>query len=210
MKCENCGENEANVKYTQIVNGEKKQMFLCEECSKKLGIGDMQFSMPIDFSSFLGDFFSDFNEEAFIPTLEPIRKLQCKNCGLLFDDFLHTGKFGCSECYTQFENMIDPIFENIQSSNRHVGRIGKVLQDITNNEEKSSRKDKEQNLESTSKEHSEDLSRKSAKLANKDDGEKEQKQLDKIEQLKQELKQAIAEERYEDAAKLRDKIKDIE
>ena len=32
MKCENCGKNEANVKYTQIINGEKKQMFLCEEC----------------------------------------------------------------------------------------------------------------------------------------------------------------------------------
>ena len=38
MKCENCGKNEANVKYTQIINGEKKQMFLCEECSKKLGV----------------------------------------------------------------------------------------------------------------------------------------------------------------------------
>ena len=36
MKCENCGKNEANVKYTQIINGEKKQMFLCEDCHNKL------------------------------------------------------------------------------------------------------------------------------------------------------------------------------
>ena len=45
MKCENCGRNEANVKYTQIINGEKKQMFLCEECSEKLGINDIHFNM---------------------------------------------------------------------------------------------------------------------------------------------------------------------
>ena len=42
MKCENCGKNEANVKYTQIINGEKKQMFLCEECSKKLEVSKIQ------------------------------------------------------------------------------------------------------------------------------------------------------------------------
>ena len=32
MVCQNCGKNEANVKYTQIVNGVKKEMVLCEEC----------------------------------------------------------------------------------------------------------------------------------------------------------------------------------
>ena len=39
MLCENCGENEANVRYTQIVNGVKKEMHLCDKCSKELGIG---------------------------------------------------------------------------------------------------------------------------------------------------------------------------
>ena len=61
MKCENCGKNEANVKYTQIINGEKKQLFLCSECSEKLGISNINFNMPIDFSSFLGDFFNEMN-----------------------------------------------------------------------------------------------------------------------------------------------------
>ena len=56
MLCENCGENEANVKYTQIINGVKKEMSLCNKCSKELGIDKMDFSIPINFSSFLGDF----------------------------------------------------------------------------------------------------------------------------------------------------------
>ena len=37
MLCQNCGENEANVRYTQIINGEKKEMVLCDKCSKELG-----------------------------------------------------------------------------------------------------------------------------------------------------------------------------
>ena len=61
MLCQKCNKNEANVKYTQIINGEKKQMFLCEGCSEKLGINDIHFNMPISFNSFLEDFFNDMN-----------------------------------------------------------------------------------------------------------------------------------------------------
>ena len=53
MLCDNCKNREANVKYTKVINGIKKEMNLCEECSQKLGITN-NWSMPIDFSSFLG------------------------------------------------------------------------------------------------------------------------------------------------------------
>ena len=187
MKCENCGKNEANVKYTQIINGDKKQMFLCEECSEKLGIGHT-FNMPIDFSSFLGDFFNDFNEEAFIPTLEPQPKLQCKKCGLLFDDFLHTGKFGCSNCYTEFENMIDPILKNIQSANRHIGRIGELTEGMEIEENS--------NDERVQNNYNKEISK--------------QKPKNELDVLKEKLQKAIEDERYEDAAKIRDEIKKME
>ena len=58
MLCENCGENEANVKYTQIINGVKKQMNLCEHCAEKLGINNMSFSMPMNMFNFMEDMFS--------------------------------------------------------------------------------------------------------------------------------------------------------
>ena len=38
MLCQNCGKNEANIRYTQIVNGVKKEMALCSECAEKLGV----------------------------------------------------------------------------------------------------------------------------------------------------------------------------
>ena len=174
MKCENCGRNQANVKYTQIINGEKKQMFLCEECSQKLGIGNMQINMPIDFSSFLGDFFDEMEGATFIPTLRSPNELKCRKCGLSFDEFMHTGKFGCSNCYEEFETRIDPIIKNIQGSNRHIGRIGK----ITKEDEEIDKEVIQENNE--------------------------------LEDLKEKLKLAIQEERYEDAAKFRDEIKEIE
>jgi protein arginine kinase activator len=177
MKCENCGKNEANVKYTQIINGEKKQMFLCEECSEKLGINDIHFNMPINFTSFLTDFFNDMNDISFVPTLGERNIPKCTKCGLTWEDFLHTGKFGCSNCYNDFEARIDPILRSLQGATSHTGRIGEVR---TGNNVK-------QNLD--------------------DKLEEENKNVSKTEKLKEDLKQAIKEERYEDAAKIRDEIK---
>ena len=45
MLCQNCGKNEANIRYTQIINGVKKEVALCSNCAKKLGMDE--FEMPI-------------------------------------------------------------------------------------------------------------------------------------------------------------------
>lgn len=178
MKCENCGKNDANVKYTQIINGEKKQMFLCEECSEKLGINDIHFNMPINFTSFLTDFFDDMNDISLMPSVGTLNPLKCSKCGLTWDDFLHTGRFGCSNCYSDFETRIDPILRSLQGATSHIGRIGDIKQ---GNNVKQNLDDKLQNEEIEA--------------------------VSKIEKLKADLKQAIKEERYEDAAKIRDEIK---
>ena len=182
MKCENCGKNNANVKYTQIINGEKKQMFLCEDCSEKLGINEIHFNMPIDFTNFLTDFFSDTTDFNLLPTISENLEPTCSSCGLTWDNFLHTGKFGCSNCYSDFELKIDPILRRMQGANNHIGRLGNVK---TGNNIK-------QNLDD--------------KIENSNNNKSESK----LEQLKEDLKNAIKEERYEDAAKLRDEIKKME
>lgn len=184
MLCENCGKKQANVKYTQIINGERKEMNLCEECSEKLGISNMDFKMPINFSSFLGDFFDEFEKSSFMPALEPIKTLKCDTCNLTFEEFMNTGKLGCSNCYSAFESKIDPILKNIHGNNRHVGRLGKI-------EEKTNSIKENGTIKTTKKEEAK--------------GEKS-----KVDKLKEELKQAIKEERYEEAAKIRDEIKKLE
>lgn len=180
MLCENCGKHEANVRYTEVINGKKKEMHLCEECSEKLGIGNMDFKMPINFSSFLGDFFDNFENNTFLPEFNPIKELQCDSCGMTFEDFMNTGKFGCSNCYDTFESKIDPILKSIHGANRHIGRLG----DINSRTEIKTEKNKQDKMQL-----------------------KENKEKIKIDQLKAELQKAIQAERYEDAAKLRDEIK---
>lgn len=194
MKCENCGKNEANVKFTQIINGEKKQMFLCEDCSEKLGIDtNIHLNMPINFSSFLSDFFDDVNAITPMPMLE--KELKCEKCGLTFDDFMNTGKFGCSNCFEEFEQRIDPILKNIHGSNRHIGRLGNVI---------------EGNKISTDQDDQFNNSNNTSNIKNSNGSQTKNEKEKQIEDLKSELKLAIKEERYEDAAKIRDQIKQQE
>ena len=189
MLCDNCGKREANVRYSENINGVKKELHLCEECSRKLGIDDINFNMPIDFSSFFGEFLEDFSTPEFMPLLQNVKELKCKECGNSFEDIVNTGKFGCESCYSTFEDKIDPILKRIQGSNRHVGRIGKIIDKKI--EEKFDNSDKNENIM-------------------KKEEQKNDKEKNKLETLKENLKVAIKEERYEDAAKLRDEIKKIE
>lgn len=179
MKCQNCGKNNANVKYTQIINGEKKEFILCEDCAEKLGINSkINFEMPMSFGSFFGEFFDEYKSSH--PLLEELsnNNLQkCNKCGMTYEEFINKGKFGCDNCYTVFSNKIDGVLKNIQGANIHTGRKGKKVEGkIATNVKKSETK----------------------------------KQEDKNTELKNKLNKAIKEERYEDAAKIRDEIKKLE
>ena len=127
MLCDNCGKREANVKYSENINGRKRNLNLCEECSKKLGINQIGFNMPIDFSSFFGELMEDFATPEFMPLLHEEKALKCKSCGYTFEDIAKKGKLGCGDCYEVFEERLDPIIRRIQGANQHVGRMGKMI-----------------------------------------------------------------------------------
>lgn len=169
MMCENCGKNEANFRYTQIINGVKKEVRLCSECARKLGLDNID--IPINFTSFLGDFFNDYAESALLPSLK-MDEAKCKNCGMTYNDFIDTGMFGCSECYDVFSNPIDSLLKNLHGTAKHIGRGAKG--------------------------EGEPIKEKV-----------ESKKLTKKEELEAKIEKAIKEERYEDAAKLRDEIKEM-
>ena len=175
MLCQNCEKNEANIRYTQIINGVKKEIALCSECAKKLGIDDLK--MPINFNSFLGDFFNDYAETEFLPMLQT-NEVKCKTCGMTYNDFINTGLFGCSDCYETFSNPIDSLLKNLHGTSKHIGRLPKTKADKIVVEEKNENK-------------------------------KQDKEESKKEKLERELEKAIKEERYEDAAKIRDELKEM-
>ena len=175
MLCENCGKKEANVKYTEVINGDKKEMHLCEECSKKLGIDELHFNMPsLDFPNFFGDLLSDYEENDFLPNFIKEKQLKCDKCGMTFEEFTNMGKFGCDECYSVFSNKIDTMLKNIHGDNRHIGRIGKIS--AKNN-------------------------------INLNSEDKTEYKNNKVDELKEKLKQLIKDEKYEEAAIVRDEIR---
>jgi len=167
MLCDNCNQNEANVKITQILNGKKTEMMLCEECSKKVGLSNMNIEIPIDISSFLGDLISDYDEPTFTTINSINNQMRCSHCNMTYEEFLNTGKFGCSKCYDTFSGKIDLLLRKIQGTDKYIGRKA------TNKEENNKKKENINN---------------------------------ELEDLKEKLKLAIKEERYEDAAIIRDKI----
>lgn len=201
MKCDNCGKDNANVKYYQNINGKKTEMNLCEECSKKLGIDtNINLDIPIDFSSFLGGFFEDFGKEDFPYLVSSTEEKRCNGCSSTFEDILNRGKFGCPTCYETFETQIDNLLNKIHGSNRHVGRLGTFNVDKTN--EKMNNKCHDDSLVKNDKD--------STKI-NKDKNDVSKKgetlKEEKIEELKAKLKELVSQEKYEEAAKVRDEIK---
>ena len=40
---------------------------------------------------------------------------------------MNTGMLGCQDCYNTFDDELDSIIKKLQGSNRHVGRIGKII-----------------------------------------------------------------------------------
>ena len=187
MRCENCGNNEANVKYTEIINGVKKEMHLCEECAKELGIGrDLSFNMNMDIPSFFGEIFNEYNSLNLLPSFGSLKEEKCNGCGMTYDEFSSTGKFGCQSCYDIFSYRLDPILKSIQGNNRHVGRKARTI---------------DSSIVKKMEEKKEELKTKPKEKV---------KEMDKLSKLKEDLKKAVKEERYEDAAKLRDEINSLE
>ncbi len=188
MLCQKCNKNEANVKYTEIINGEKKEMMLCEECSHKLGLDNINFNMPIDFSSFFGGLLEDedYNSPEFMPLFQSVKELKCDNCNMTYDEFINQGKFGCPDCYDVFSSKIDSILRRLHGSNKHLGR--KALNSSLNEKNMSVEVDAHSNPKN----------------------EKTTNEGSKIDDLQRDLKKAIADERYEDAAKIRDQIKKLD
>ena len=154
MLCNDCGKNPATVHTVKIINGEKTEEYLCEECAQKRQDANA-------FST--GDLLKSFFEFGSMPS---IRSIVCKNCGTSAMDFRRTGLLGCSECYRDLSEEVIPVLTKIHGKVEHTG------------------------------------------FSPQETGENA-KRMKRLSDLKDQLSTAIKEERFEDAAKLRDEINSL-
>ena len=170
MLCQECQKEQATVHMIQYINGQSKEMHLCEACAQKQGFS-MTEEITASFTGFnianlLSGLVSDASKEGSVAT-SPVEGLRCTQCGQSFGRFQREGFFGCSGCYSSFTKQIQPLLRRVHGSTEHRGKIplrsGQVMQ--------------------------------------------VKRQID---DLRKQMQQAISEERFENAAELRDTIRDLE
>ncbi|WP_368505972.1 UvrB/UvrC motif-containing protein [Alkalihalophilus sp. As8PL] len=124
MKCQECGEREATLHFTKIVNGKKTEFHICEQCAREKGEhipGSNSFSIHQLLSGLLH---LEQPLKAGQEASNSRKELVCHNCGMKYEQFTRAGRFGCATCYESFETKLDPILKRVHSGNyTHSGKI---------------------------------------------------------------------------------------
>jgi protein arginine kinase activator len=119
MLCQNCQKRIANVHFTQVINGERIELYLCEKCANEKS--QSSFGAPLG----INDFFSGLIGFGAPPQYvsAPPEQAVCKQCGMSYEDFLKTGKMGCGNCYEVFGERLQPIFRKLHGAQEHAGKM---------------------------------------------------------------------------------------
>ena len=126
MLCDKCKKNEAKINLVKIINGEKQQIWLCEECAKNISNIPFLSSIPdgagFPFQEILNGLLTGVENAK--PKMEKEKiKPVCLTCGLTYDEFQKTKKAGCSDCYIVFKDSIKSIIKNVYGEKTYKGRI---------------------------------------------------------------------------------------
>lgn len=117
MLCDHCGENEAVIHLTQIVDNQMGTFHLCETCAAEKGLepGTNVGNFPLtDFLAQMGKGLSADPAGA---------SAACPYCGLGLEDFKKTGRLGCPHCYSTFEAHLRGLLRRLHGGTQHVGKV---------------------------------------------------------------------------------------
>ena len=106
MRCEHCGERDAEIHLTEIVKDEMTTIHLCSSCAAEKGV------------SFLAHMGEGSQETALAGAQEA-----CPYCGTTAQDFRRTGRLGCSQCYAHFAPQIRGLLRRVHGASQHIGKV---------------------------------------------------------------------------------------
>lgn len=186
MLCDICKQNNATVHLTEIVDGQMTELHICEQCAREKSVEmEQQFGLS-DLLAGLVDFGKQMEGKE-------LAKMQCPVCKLTYEDFKKIGRLGCSSCYSTFEHYLIPLLKRIHGASTHTGKfpIGVSRSAVPKPAE---------------------VKPEAARLEPKPEAKPEYKTKEQAElaQFKQKLQNAISAENFEEAAKLRDIIRELE
>ncbi|MBD0384654.1 UvrB/UvrC motif-containing protein [Paenibacillus sedimenti] len=164
MICQECGKRPATLHFTKIVNGDKNEFHICENCAREKGEMIPGTSNGFSIHNLLSGLL-DFEPSSVASAKS--QSIRCEHCGLTYSQFSKLGRFGCGSCYKSFSEKLDPLFKRVHGNIVHVGKVPKRTGGIIQYKRE-------------------------------------------IDSLKREMMTRIEKEEFEQAAKIRDQIREIE
>lgn len=164
MQCQICNKRAATIHLTEITDGLRTEMHLCEQCAAEQGIAAKSH---ISINELLSGLLAvqPTDDELFG---QPQQDLSCPHCGFTLDQFRREGVLGCPHDYEVFEKSLLPLIQKAHDGKTtHCGKIPSKTPQET------------------------------------------KKQIE-LTTLRQQLDAAVQSEDYELAAKLRDKINQLD
>ena len=120
MQCQICNKKTATIHLTEIAEGARTEMHLCEQCAIQQGIAaKSQVSVNELLSGLLASQPSD--EELF--GSGDVQKT-CPHCGATLSHLRKEGVLGCPHDYEVFEEALMPLIERAHNGKtRHCGKV---------------------------------------------------------------------------------------
>jgi protein arginine kinase activator len=115
MLCDVCQERDAIVHLTRVVDGDVKQVHLCEKCAADEGV---ETSVSTPKTPLIG-LLQSVQQQAASQQADQIR---CAFCNSTYKDFRATGRLGCARCYLTFESNLRDLLQRVHHATRHTGR----------------------------------------------------------------------------------------
>lgn len=153
--CQLCNKKPATWHITDIVNGQTRELHLCEDCAKEKAKGQSM-------AGFLEDLLKSSAKQ-----IARMSRLVCPHCGASYLDFHTQRRLGCPYDYEAFGQPMMALLEKIHGATSHVGKVPMGTDG------------------------------RAARQA-------------ELRRLRQALRRAVEQEHYEEAALLRDRIRQLE
>jgi protein arginine kinase activator len=118
-KCDKC-DRPATVHLTEIINGQKIEMHLCEYCASEEGL-HIQTPGNVPLNELLNDFITN---AAGAPERQRPADLRCDLCGMTFSEYRDKGRLGCPNDYEAFAEALVPMLRAThEGASEHIGKV---------------------------------------------------------------------------------------
>lgn len=120
MRCEICKKTEATIHLTEIIDGVRSEMHLCEHCAVDQGVA-VKSNVPIN--ELLSNLLSvQPTDEELFGSSE--KQLACPHCGFTLDKFREEAVLGCPYDYEVFQKKLSPLIKKAHDGKTtHRGKV---------------------------------------------------------------------------------------